>query len=91
MGTLLRDLDVAARETKHPELAGAPLRFAAEAAGPDDKVEFHAGKRIVGTADKAPWQVAGVKLEPGLHAVFAVGVAADGTRRASRPAFLVVE
>jgi hypothetical protein len=30
-------------------------------------------------------------LERGLHALFAVGVTAAGDRRASRPAFLVVE
>jgi hypothetical protein len=39
----------------------------------------------------APWQVEGIKLERGLHGLFAVGVTADGQRRASRPAFLIVE
>ncbi len=68
-----------------------PLRFAAETSGNYEKVEFHDGHRIVGTATKAPWQVEGVKLDRGLHALFAVGVTAEGTRKASRPAFLVVE
>jgi hypothetical protein len=71
--------------------AGTPLRFAAETAGDYAKVEFHDGNRIVGTATKAPWQAEGVKLERGLHALFAVGVTVDGSRRASRPAFLIVE
>ena len=35
--------------------------------------------------------VEGVKLDRGLRVLFAVGLRADGTRRASRPAFLVVE
>jgi hypothetical protein len=45
----------------------------------------------VGTTSQAPWQVEGVKLERGLHALFAVGVDGDGTRRASQPAFLIIE
>jgi hypothetical protein len=71
--------------------AGAPLRFAAEASGKYAKVEFHDGDRVVGTVAAAPWQVEGVKLERGLHVLFAVGVTAEGARTASRPAFLVVE
>lgn len=71
--------------------AGKPLAFAAEAKGDYAKIEFHDGDRIVATADKAPWQTDGVKLERGLHALFAVGVAKDGTRRASHPGFLLVE
>ncbi len=71
--------------------AGEPLRFAAASKGAYLKIEFHAGDRIVGTSDQAPWQVEGVRLTRGLHALFAVGVTADGTRRCSRPAFLVVE
>jgi hypothetical protein len=74
-----------------PVEAGAPLRFAAETTGPYVKVELHDGERIVGTPTQAPWQLEGVKLERGLRVLFAVGVAADGSRRASRPAFLVVE
>ncbi|MBY0528352.1 MAG: hypothetical protein K2R98_33485 [Gemmataceae bacterium] len=74
-----------------PVAAGTALKFTATATGTYHKVEFHDGDRIVGTAEQAPWQVEGVKLARGLHALFAVGVTADGQRRASRPAFLVVE
>jgi len=70
--------------------AGSPLRFSAEG-GTYSRVEFHDGDRIVGTAESAPWQVEGVKLDRGLHALFVVGVTAEGQRRASRPAFLIVE
>ncbi len=68
-----------------------PLRFAAETTGQYAKIEFHDGDRIVGVADKAPWQLEGVKLERGLRALFAVGVTAESVRRCSRPAFAIVE
>lgn len=55
------------------------------------KVEFRDGNAIVGTADQAPWSVEKVKLAPGLHVLFAVGVKADGTRVASRPGLLMVK
>jgi hypothetical protein len=71
--------------------AGIPLRFAADTSGDYAKIEFRDGHQIVGTAAASPWQIEGVKLERGLHALFAVGVTATGDRRASRPAFLVVE
>lgn len=71
--------------------AEKPLTFSVEGKGDYTKIEFHDGDSIVGTADKAPWQVQGVKLSRGLHALFAVGVSADGTRRASRPGFLIVD
>ena len=74
-----------------PAAAGKPLQFAAELKGKYAKVEFHDGDRIVGTAEAAPWQIDNVKLERGLHALFAVGVTAEGTRKISRPGFLVVE
>jgi hypothetical protein len=70
--------------------SGQPLRFAAEG-GEYTKVEFHDGDRIVGTSDRTPWQIESVKLDRGLHALFAVGVTSAGARHASRPAFLVVE
>lgn len=50
------------------------------------KIEFRDGDKLLGTADKAPWQLAGVKFDAGLHALFVVGVRADGTRTCSRPA-----
>jgi hypothetical protein len=71
--------------------AGTPLRFAAEGKGNYRKVEFHDGDRILGFADAEPWQLNDIRLERGLHALFAVGVAADGKREASRAAFLVVD
>lgn len=71
--------------------AGTHLTFAAETNGPYVKIEFHDGDRIVGEASAAPWQIEGVKLDRRLHALFAVGVTAEGKRQASRAAFLVVE
>jgi hypothetical protein len=71
--------------------AGAPLTFAADGPTTYAKVEFHDGDRVVGTASSQPWKVDGVKLDRGLHVLFAVGVTADGSRAASRPAFLVVK
>ena len=44
------------------------------------KVEFRDGDRLLGTADAAPWELTGVKFEPGLHALIPIGVKADGTR-----------
>lgn len=64
--------------------------FSATVAGEYAKVEFHDGHRIVGEATAAPWELTGVKLEPGLRVLFAVGVKADGARAASRPAFVIV-
>lgn len=74
-----------------PVKAGTPLRFAAETQAAYVRIEFHDGDRVVGTADRAPWDAPDVRLDRGLRALFAVGVRADGTRTASRPAFLVVE
>jgi len=64
--------------------------FSAKMTGQYVRVEFHDGPQIVGTADAAPWTVRDVKLEPGLRSLFAVGIRADGTRSASRPAFVIV-
>jgi len=71
--------------------AGSPLRFAADAPLEIASIEFHDGDSIVGTASAAPWEVKSVKLAPGLHALFAVSVSADGTRQTSHPAFVIVE
>lgn len=68
-----------------------PQTFAVKLSGEFASVEYHDGHRVVGTASEAPWEVAGVRLEPGLHALFAVGVGADGSRSASRPAFVIVQ
>lgn len=70
--------------------AGTPLKFAATLTGEYEFIEFYDGQTIVGTASSKDPQVGDVKLSRGLHALFAVGVKPDKTRRASRPAFLVV-
>lgn len=66
-------------------------KFAAELKGQYVKVEFHDGPKVVATAEAAPWQAEGVKLQRGLRVLFAVGVRADGTRAASRASFVIVE
>ncbi|HXG59861.1 MAG TPA: hypothetical protein VNO22_00670 [Planctomycetota bacterium] len=71
--------------------AGTPLRFAAEVKGTYTAVEFRDGHRLLGTAHGPPWQIEGIRLERGLHALFPVGVAPDGGRTAGRPGFLIVE
>jgi hypothetical protein len=68
-----------------------PLRFAAETTGSYVKLQFHDGDQVLGEATASPWQVDNIELTPGLHALFVVGITAEGTRRASRPAFLIVE
>ncbi|MCE9530880.1 MAG: hypothetical protein K8T89_07120, partial [Planctomycetes bacterium] len=71
--------------------SGTPLTFTAEAAGAYSKIEFRSGDKVLGVAEKAPYRLEGVKLERGLHALFAVGAAESGKRTASRAAFLVVD
>lgn len=71
--------------------AAMPLTFTADAKGSYEKIEFHDGDKIVGVAEKAPWRIENVRLERGLHSLFAVGVMRSGERKASRAAFLVVE
>jgi len=52
---------------------------------------YRSGDLVLGESSQAPWVLEGVKLEPGLHALFAVGVTADGKHTASRPAFVIVK
>lgn len=78
--------------------AGEPVALEAGLRGQVDKakppprtwdfvrVEFRDGDRLLGVADRAPWRLDGVRLDPGLHALFPVGVKADGTRVCGRPA-----
>lgn len=68
-----------------------PLTLAAETTGDYAKIEFHSGDRVLGVADKAPFQIEGIRLERGLHALFAVGINANGERKSSRAAFLIVD
>lgn len=71
--------------------AGDAHSLTAEGKGEYAKVEFYAGNKLLGTSDKAPWKVDGVKVDRGLDALIAVGVTKDGTRTSSRPAFLAVK
>jgi len=71
--------------------AGKPLNLSAETEGEYAKVEFHDGDRILGEATSAPYELSGVKLDTGLHALFVVGVKPNGERTASRPAFAIVK
>jgi len=65
--------------------------FSAKNSGDYVKVEFHDGDRIVGVSNAEPWTVEGIKLEPGLRVLFAVGVKSNGDRAASRPAVVIVQ
>lgn len=71
--------------------ADQPLSLSAETTGDYEKVEFYDGDKLLGTADAAPWTIDGVRLQSGLHAVYAVGVKADGQRAASNPAMAVAK
>ena len=71
--------------------AGKPLQFKAESTGEYAQVEFYDGDVLLGTAKSAPWTVEDVKLTPGLHTVYAVGVTVDGRRTAGRPAMAVAK
>lgn len=69
--------------------ASANHTFIAQMTGTYTKVIFYSGHRALGEASGAPWTVENVKLEPGLHALYAVGVNAEGKQTASRPAFAI--
>jgi hypothetical protein len=70
--------------------ADEPIAFAAETDGDYEAVVFYDGNRKLGEAGMKPWTIGGVRLEPGLHALFAAGVTRDGSIVASRPAFGIV-
>ena len=65
--------------------------FSAKTDGAYAKMVFQSGHRVLGEVASAPWTLEGAKLDPGLHALFAVGVRHDGTNTASRPAFAIVK
>lgn len=65
--------------------------FSAKVTGDYVRIEFHDGNRIVGEAKAAPWELPGITLAPGLRTLFAVGVKPDGSRAASRPAFVILK
>ncbi len=68
-----------------------PLSLKATSTGDYAKVEFYDGDQLLGTASEAPWAIDGIKFKPGLHAVYAVGVASNGQRTASQPAIAVAK
>lgn len=70
--------------------AADPQTFSAETSGNYTAVEFQSGNQVLAKISAAPWKATGVNIKPGLHALFAVGIAADGSRSASRPAFVIV-
>ena len=70
--------------------ARTPLTFTAETTGDYAKIEFYDGDQLLGSAERGK-ALEGVKLERGLHVLYAVGVGSNGSRSASRPGFLVVE
>jgi len=74
-----------------PVSPGTALAFSAEGKAEYAKVEFRSGDKLLGAAENAPWKLDGVKLERGLHALYAVGVKPDGTHSSSRVAFLMVK
>jgi len=71
--------------------AGQPIAFSASATGTYKKLEFRSGNVVLAEATAAPWKAEGVKLAPGLHALFVVGIKDDGSRVASRPAFAIAK
>ena len=64
--------------------------FTAISTGDYQRVEFYDGDTKLGGVDKAPWKLTGIKLKPGLRVIYAVGVKADGSKSASRPAMVIV-
>jgi hypothetical protein len=74
-----------------PLAAGEPHTFTAEGTGTFKQVEFRDGNILLGVAESPPWKLEGVKLDRGLHAVSAVGIAADGSRSSSRAVFIMVK
>ncbi|MEZ5304006.1 MAG: hypothetical protein R3F11_25700 [Verrucomicrobiales bacterium] len=72
--------------------ASEPQVFSAKVKGGDyAKVEFFDGDQKLGEATAEPWTRDGIRLEPGLRVLYAVGVKADGSRAASRPALAMVK
>ena len=63
--------------------------ISAETQGDYVKMEFRDGHQVLGEVAKAPWKLEGVTLKAGLHVLFAVGIRADGSRSACRPAIII--
>ncbi|VTU02059.1 Uncharacterized protein OS=Pirellula staleyi (strain ATCC 27377 / DSM 6068 / ICPB 4128) GN=Psta_0304 PE=4 SV=1 [Gemmataceae bacterium] len=71
--------------------AGGAVKVVAAVKGEYKSVEFRDGDKVLGSVAAAPYELDGVKFAPGLHALIAVGVRADGTRASSHPAFYAVK
>ena len=56
-----------------------------------EKVLFHDGNKVLGETKGPLWALPPRKLQPGLRVLFAVGIKADGSRSASRPAMVIVK
>ena len=65
--------------------------LSASVKGDYKKVMFHDGNRVLGETTDQPWTLPARKLQPGLRVLFAVGVKADGSSSASRPAIVIVK
>lgn len=71
--------------------ANEPLTFTAETTGKFDRLEFYSGDLLLGGATESSPKLPGVKLKPGLHALYVIATASDGTRSASRPAYAIAK
>jgi len=65
--------------------------LSASVKGDYEKVLFHDGNKALGEASGPAWTLPARKLQPGLRVLFAVGVKADGSRAASKPAMVIVK
>ena len=65
--------------------------LSASVKGDYEKVLFHDGNQELGEASGPAWALPPRKLQPGLRVLFAVGVKADGSRAASKPAMVIVK
>lgn len=70
--------------------ASEPVVLLATAKGKFKKVLFYDGDRQLAELSSSPWTSNPVNLEPGLHVLYAVGVAEDGSKVASRATFLIM-
>ena len=65
--------------------------FTANITGDYQKIEFYNGPQNLGEAQGENHSLSNIQLKPGLHTLFAVGTRADGSKAASRPAFVIVK
>ena len=65
--------------------------LSASVKGDYEKVLFHDGNQELDEASGPAWALPPRELQPGLRVLFAVGVKADGSRAASKPAMVIVK